>query len=92
MVVSKEYVGYLARQVAKKLTEREFVETSNQNALVEKLNQVLLDELQVEDRINDEVRQILEVIQEDMRKEGANYQEMFKKVKVQLVQRYKAVL
>jgi hypothetical protein len=92
MVVSKEYVGYLARQVAKKLTEREFLESSNQNALVEKLNQVMLDELQVEDRINDEVRQILEVIQEDMRKEGANYQEMFKKVKVQLVQRYKAVL
>lgn len=92
MVVSKEYVSYLARQVAKKLTEREFIETSNQNALAEKLNQVMLDELQVEDRINDEVRQILEVIQEDMRKEGANYQEMFKKVKVQLVQRYKAVL
>jgi hypothetical protein len=92
MVVSKEYVGYLARQIVKKLTEREFIDATDKNAVVEKMNAILLDELQVEDRINDEVRQILEVIQDDMRKEGANYQEMFKKVKNQLVQRYKAVL
>ena len=35
---------------------------------------------------------ILEAIQEDMRKSGASYPEMFKKVKMKLVNKYKAVL
>jgi hypothetical protein len=48
--------------------------------------------MQLEDRINDEVRLILEAYQDEMRTTGASYQEMFKKVKQQLVQKYKAVL
>ena len=55
-------------------------------------NAALLEEMQLEDRINDEVRLILEAYQEEMRTTGASYQEMFKKVKQQLVQKYKAVL
>ena len=92
MLVSKDYVGYLARQATKKLVEGEFVETRNLNATSERVNAALLEEMQLEDRINDEVRLILEAYQEEMRTTGASYQEMFKKVKQQLVQKYKAVL
>ena len=52
----------------------------------------MLEELALEDRINDEVRVILEAYSEEMRKTGANYQEMFRKVKSELVRKYKAVL
>jgi hypothetical protein len=52
----------------------------------------MLDELGLEDRINDEVRAILDAYTEEMRKSGASYQEMFKKVKGELVRKYKAVL
>ena len=52
----------------------------------------LLDELKLEDRINEEVRLILEAYQEDMRRTGASYPEMFKKVKMELARKYKAVL
>ncbi len=48
--------------------------------------------ISLEDRINDEVRVILEAIHEDMRKGGVSYPEMFKKVKMKLVNQYKAVL
>ena len=41
---------------------------------------------------NDEVRVILDAFQQDMLRTGANYQEMFKKVKNELVRKYKAVL
>jgi hypothetical protein len=92
MLVSKEYVGYLARQVTKKLIAGEFIESPDVNGTVERVNAALLDELQLEDRINDEVRLILEAYQDEMRTTGASYQEMFKKVKQQLVQKYKAVL
>jgi len=92
MLVSKEYVGYLARQVTKKLIEGEFIETAHVNPTIERVNAALLEEMQLEDRINDEVRMILEAYQDEMQKTGASYQEMFKKVKQQLVQKYKAVL
>ena len=39
-----------------------------------------------------EVRVILEAYSDEMRNSGANYQEMFRKVKNELVRKYKAVL
>jgi hypothetical protein len=92
MLFSKEYVGYLAREVTKKLLAGEFIETENTPAVTEKVNATLVDELSLEDRINDEVRVILEAYSDEMRKSGANYQEMFRKVKNELVRKYKAVL
>jgi hypothetical protein len=92
MLLSKEYVGYLAREVSKKLIAGEFIETKSVPALTEKLNAAMLEEFGLEDRINDEVRVILEAYSEEMRRSGANYQEMFRKVKSELVRKYKAVL
>ena len=92
MIFSKEYVGYLARQITEKLIASEFIETANKQAVADRLNAAMVDELSLEDRINDEVRVILEQYQEEMRKTGASYQEMFKKVKNELVRKYKAVL
>ena len=92
MLFSKEYVGYLAREVSKKLVASGLIETKAAPALTGKVHAALLDELSLEDRINDEVRVILEAYSEEMRKSGANYQEMFRKVKSELVKKYKAVL
>jgi hypothetical protein len=92
MLFSKEYVGYLAREITKKLVAGEFIETKEQPAVTERVHATLLEELSLEDRINDEVRVILEAYSEEMRKSGANYQEMFRKVKNELVRKYKAVL
>jgi len=92
MIFSKEYVGYLAREVTKRLIAGQIIETSEVPAVTEKVHAALLEEMSLEDRINDEVRNILEVYGDEMRKTGANYQEMFKKVKMELVRKYKAVL
>jgi len=92
MIFSKEYVGYLAREVTKKLIAGEFIETKDAAGVTVRVNQALVEELSLEDRINDEVRVILEQYSDEMRKSGASYQEMFKKVKNELVRKYKAVL
>jgi hypothetical protein len=92
MLFSKEYVSYLAREVSKKLVASGLIETKAPSALTEKVHGSLLEELALEDRINDEVRVILEAYSEEMQKSGANYQEMFRKVKTELVKKYKAVL
>jgi hypothetical protein len=92
MLFSKDYVGYLAREVTKKLIEGEFIETPDRAAVTERVNAAMVEEFALEDRINDEVRIILETYSEEMRRSGANYQEMFKKIKNELVRKYKAVL
>ena len=85
-------MGYLARELTKKLIAGQFFETKEPAAVTERVHAALLEELTLEDRINDEVRVILEAYSEEMRKSGANYQEMFRKVKSELVRKYKAVL
>ena len=92
MLLSKEYVGYLARETVKRLIASEFVETRSVPAVTERVHASMLEELSLEDRINDEVRVILEAYSEEMHNSGANYQEMFRKVKNELVRKYKAVL
>ena len=92
MIFSREYVGYLAREVTKKLISGEFIASPAVPAVNERVHAALMDELTVEDRINDDVRKILEAYQDEMRQSGASYQEMFKKVKMELVRKYKAVL
>jgi len=92
MLLSKEYVGYLAREVTKKLIAGKLIETSAVAAVTERVHAALLEELSLEDRINDEVRVILEAYSDEMRNTGANYQEMFRKVKTELVRKDKAVL
>ena len=92
MLFSKEYVGYLARQVTQKLISGQFIEAQRVPEVSEAVNTSLLEELQLEDRINDEVRLVLEQYQDEMLRAGASYQEMFKKVKNELVRKYKAVL
>ncbi len=92
MLFSKEYVGYLARGVTNKLVAGEFIEAPDKQKVADRINAALLDELTLEDRINDEVRIILDTYADEMRRSGANYQEMFKKIKNELVRKYKAVL
>jgi len=92
MLLSKEYVGYMAREVTKKLIAGHFIDTKSAPVVTEKVNAAMLEEFTLEDRINDEVRVILEAYSDEMQKTGANYQEMFRKVKNELVRKYKAVL
>jgi len=92
MIFSKDYVGYLARQTVKHLVDAKMIESEKLGLLNERVASAMVEELALEDRINDEVRVILEAFQDDMRKTGASYPEMFKKVKNELARKYKAVL
>jgi hypothetical protein len=57
-----------------------------------RVRQKMMEEITVEDRLNDEVRDILTQHQDEMRRTGVSYQEMYKKVKGQLARDRKLVL
>jgi hypothetical protein len=92
MIFSREYIGYLGRRTVKHLVDAKLITTSSLKVTEERVIQALTEELSLEDRINEEVRVILEAYSDEMRKSGAQYAEMFKKVKTELARKYKAVL
>ena len=92
MIFSRDYIGYLARRTVKHLIDVKLITVSDVKTVEARVNEGMLDELALEDRINEEVRVILEAYSEEMRKSGAQYAEMFKKVKTELAKKYKAVL
>ena len=92
MHLSRDYIGYLARQLVRRLLASGVIETQARDALVERFRATITQELSVEYRINEEVRQILEAHSDEMRRTGASYQEMYKKIKNKLVRDRKVIL
>jgi hypothetical protein len=92
MLLSRDYVGYMATEVAKRLIANKMIETGNQSALAERIRAKMAEEIGVEDRLNEEVREILNQHAEEMRRTGASYQEMYKKVKGELARQRKLIL
>ena len=92
MSLQKEYVHHLSRRVVDELIKREMIETSEVLTLRERILAVMEAELGLEDRINEEVREILKGYADEMRSTGVSYQDMFKVVKNKLVKDKKVVL
>jgi len=92
MLISRDYVGHMASEVVKKLVEGELIETNAVEAVTQRVRQRMMEEVTVEDRLNEEVRGILTERQDEMRRTGVSYQEMYKKVKAHIARERKLVL
>ena len=68
MIFSRDYIGYLARRTVKHLIDAKMITTSDLKVTEARVNEGLIDELSLEDRINEEVRVILDAYSEEMRK------------------------
>ena len=90
MLLAREFVAYISRQLVKSLTPGT-IDTANPQFVVERITEVITEELEVEDRLNDEVRDLLSQYSEYMRREGVSYQEMFKRIKKTLISQRKVV-
>ena len=90
MLLAREVVSYISKQLVKSLTPGT-IETSNPDLVAEKIAEVISEELAVEDRLNDEVRDLLSQYSEYMRREGVSYQEMFRRIKNTLISQRKVV-
>lgn len=84
MLLAREFIGYLSRQLVQRLSPTMF-ETSNPAVAAEAIAQIIDEDLSTEDKLNDEVRDLLEDYSEYMRRENISYQEMFRKIKNQLL-------
>ena len=94
MLLNRDYVGHMASQVVKKLVEDEQIAIKEKDVepVILKVRTRMMEEITIEDKINEEVRTILTQHQDEMRRAGISYQEMFKKVKGQLARDRKLIL
>ena len=90
MLIAREFVAYIARQLVKKLSGS-MMDTVEPQVVSELIASVITGELEIEDRLNDEVRDILSEYSEYMRREGVSYQEMFRRIKNTLISQRKVI-
>lgn len=90
MLLAREFVAYLSRQLVRRLIPG-IIETPTPDLVAEKIAEVISEELAVEDRLNDEVRDLLSQYSEYMRREGVSYQEMFRRTKNTLISQRKVI-
>ena len=90
MLLAREFVTYISKQLVKSLSPG-MIETPSPDVVAERIAGVINEELEVEDRLNDEVRDLLSQYSEYMRREGVSYQEMFKRIKKTMISQRKVI-
>ena len=90
MLLAREFVDYVSRQVVRKLTPQ-WLETTDPQIAADFVAVVVEEDLAVEDRLNDEVRDLLSQYSDYMRREGVSYQEMFRRIKNTLITQRKVI-
>ena len=90
MLLAREFVDYVSRQIVRKLTPQ-WIETTDNMVAAEFIATVVEEDLSVEDRLNDEVRELLSQYSDYMRRESVSYQEMFRRIKNTLITQRKVI-
>src|SRR6202163_2487002 len=90
MLLAREFVDYLSRQTIRKLSPL-WIETTDMQVACEFMSGIIEEDLAVEDRLNDEVRELLSQYSDYMRREGVSYQDMFRRIKNTLITQRKVI-
>jgi hypothetical protein len=92
MRISQKFVESIVSEIVKELLQKKMIEVSDYTVLQEKLVSVVIDDLMVEDKLDDEVRKIMEQHADVIRSSNVEYHEMFKTIKKKLVKERKIIL
>jgi hypothetical protein len=84
MRLSADEIEYIARKIVKTLSSEGKLQMDSDARVVEGIARVITDELMVEDKLNEEVREVLIQHASEMERSNVTYTEMFKMVKKKL--------
>jgi len=85
-------VEYVSHQLVRALVAEGSIDAEDRTAAAGSVSEAFAEDLMVEDRLNEEVRQIMNEYADEMSRQGVNYHEMFKKIKQELVRKRKLIL
>lgn len=93
MRIPKSWVPIMAKRIIDNLIAREMITPKIPvEKLIERADAILLDELMVEDRLNDEVRELLKKHETDIERNRMDYRKLFELTKQKLVKERNLVL
>ncbi len=93
MRIPKSWVPYIAKNIIENLLKKDLIEPLvSKEELVSEAEKLILDELMVEDRLNEEVREILRKYEAEIEKGKLDYRKLFEMTKQKLVKQRNLVL
>ncbi|HXY39120.1 MAG TPA: DUF507 family protein [Vicinamibacteria bacterium] len=92
MRLSTDEIQFISRRIVKTLVGAGRLEVDDEARVTDGIARVIMDELSVEDRLNEEAREVLSQHMSQMERSDITYSEMFKKVKRELAKKKGIVL
>jgi hypothetical protein len=92
MRLNKNQLEHLASVILRSLVKEGKIIVDDKGHLLEEVTGILVDEFMKEDRLDQEVRELLSKYMEKIRRENIEYQAMFKEVKKKLARERGIVL
>jgi len=84
MRLTSDEIEYISRKIVKTLTAEGKLQMDSDARVMESIGKVITEELMVEDKLNEEVREVLIQHASEMERSNITYTEMFKMVKKKL--------
>ncbi len=93
MRIPRAWVPIISRNIIDNLISRELIELNlSFDEALQKTEEIILDELLVEDRLNDEVREILKAHEDEIEKKHLDYKKLFEMTKKKFVKERNIIL
>ncbi|MFQ6109257.1 MAG: DUF507 family protein [Candidatus Aminicenantales bacterium] len=92
MRLNKNQIEHMAFLIVRNLIKEEKIIVDNRQKLVDDVTNLITEEFQKEDKLDQEVREILSKHMEKIRKENIEYQTMFRMIKSKLAKERNIVL
>jgi hypothetical protein len=93
MRIPRSWVLPMARRIVNDLLEKQYIKSKiDKEELIEITREILLDELMVEDRLNEEVRQILSQYEKEIEAKRLDYKKLFDMTKQKLIRERNLIL
>ena len=85
-------VEHISDHIITGLVKEGVIRTDDSDEAAALLAQAFSGDLMIEDRLNEEVREILKTHADEMTRRGVQYHDMFKMIKAELVRKRKLIL
>ena len=92
MRLTHEQIDTIANRVVRGLAKTGMLRVAEADEVEQIVQHVIADELRVEDRLNDEVRELMREHMERIRRADVEYHEMFKVIKARLAKERDIIL
>jgi hypothetical protein len=92
MRLTRDQVEAISQRIIRGLVKDQVITAERPEAAIDLLAGVFLADLEAEDRLNDEVHELLKNYSDEISRGMVNYQELFRKVKSKLARDRKMVI